>query len=195
MATSKRYTVEYRRKREGKTDYKQRIKLIKGQLPKLTVRKTLKNITIQIIKYTPTGDKVLLQANTSELKKIGWKGATSNTPAAYLCGLLIAKKMKENKITNCITDLGQQTSIKGAIIYAAIKGVNDGGAKAPCSDSIYPDQERLKGSHIAQWAKKLKQENKDAYSKQFAQYIKKGLDPENLPKHFEEIAKKIKGGA
>jgi|SRR3989344_3096951 len=195
MATSKRYTVAYRRKREGKTDYKQRFRLVKGQLPRLTVRKALKNITVQIIQYTPKGDKVLAQANTIELKKLGWKGATSNTPASYLCGMLIAKKAKDKKITQSITDIGQQTSVKGAIIYAAIKGANDNGLRVQCAETIYPDQERIKGTHIAQWAKKLKQENKEQYTKQFAQYLKKGLDPETLPKHFDDISKKIKGGA
>ncbi|MBI2093570.1 MAG: 50S ribosomal protein L18, partial [Candidatus Omnitrophica bacterium] len=68
--------------------------MIKTRNTRFVIRKTLKHITIQLIQYFQHGDKVVTSANTQELKKIGWKGATSNTTAAYLCGILAAKKAK-----------------------------------------------------------------------------------------------------
>lgn len=193
MATNKKYNVEYKRKREGKTDYKQRLLMIKSRLPRFVVRKTLKHIQIQIIEYSQKGDQIKASSHTAELKKLGWKGATANTTAAYLCGMLIAKKAKDKKITDCISDLGKYTSVKGSILYAAIKGAIDGGLKIPCSPTVFPTENRIKGDHIAKLASELKKTNKEKYVKMFSKCTKNGLDPENMTKHFEETLKKIKG--
>lgn len=193
MATSKRYNVIYKRKREGKTDYKQRLLLIKSRQPRLVVRKSQKHIIMQVIEYSQKGDLVKLTSHTAELKKFGWKGATNNITAAYLCGVLAAKKAKDKKITKCIPDLGKYTSVKGSILYAALKGAQDGGLTVPCANTVYPDESRIKGNHIAQWAAQLKKASKEKYTSQFSKCIKKGLDPETITKHFEETLKKIKG--
>lgn len=195
MATNTKYTVNYRRKREGKTNYRQRLSMLKNDSPRFVVRKTLKHIIIQIIRYSPQGDKIIASSHTAELKKQGWKGATSNTSAAYLCGALTAKKTKKQNVTQALSDLGQCTSIKGAIVYAAIKGANDHGLTVPCSPTVYPSQERINGTHIAGWAQQLKQADQTAYKRQFGTYLQQGLEPETLPKHFEQTLKKIKGDA
>ena len=67
------YTVAYRRKRKGLTDYKKRMKTLLGNKPRIVVRKSLKNFTIQIIEFKPTGDKIIASASTKELAKHGWK--------------------------------------------------------------------------------------------------------------------------
>ena len=92
MAKNKTYSVQYRRKREGRTDYKKRMKLLLGQKPRIVLRKSLKHLRLQLIQFKPSGDEVIATANTSELAKFGWKGNTANTSAAYLTGLLLAKK-------------------------------------------------------------------------------------------------------
>ncbi|MDK2384746.1 MAG: 50S ribosomal protein L18, partial [Candidatus Korarchaeota archaeon] len=38
MARSARYKVRFRRRREGKTDYKKRLALLKSGLPRMVVR-------------------------------------------------------------------------------------------------------------------------------------------------------------
>ena len=48
MATKGIYTVLYRRKREGKTDYKKRMKLLLGKKPRIVLRKSLKHFSLQI---------------------------------------------------------------------------------------------------------------------------------------------------
>jgi len=46
--------------------------------------------------------------------------------------------------------------------------------------------------HISEYAKKLQAENPEFYNKLFSRYLARGLDPQNLPQHFEEVLKKIK---
>jgi len=184
------YTVKYRRKRDGLTDYKKRMKLLLGSKPRLVVRKSLKNITLQLVEFQPKGDKVIITSSSKELSKHGWKASTGNISAAYLTGYLLAKKAK--KPTECVLDIGQYTSVKGCILYAAAQGALDGGLKVPLSKEIVPNMQRIRGEHIAAYAKQLKKD-KDRYQKQFAKYIKAGLDPEALPAHFDQVKKSLGG--
>ncbi len=185
-----RYSVPYRRKREGKTDYKKRIKLLLGSKPRLVVRKSLKHLLIQLIEFQPQGDKVLITAHSGELEKHGWKGGTSNTSAAYLTGLLLAKKA--GKKLECVLDIGQYTSVKGSILYAAARGAADDGLTIPLSKEVVPSPQRIRGEHVASYAKHLKA-HAEKYQKQFSAYLNAKLDPETLPVHFDQIKTKIGG--
>jgi large subunit ribosomal protein L18 len=184
------YTVTYRRKREGLTDYRKRMKLLLGSKPRLVVRKSLKHITMQLIEFQPKGDKVVLTASSKELTKHGWKANTGNLGSAYLTGYLLAKKAK--KAIECVLDIGQHTSVKACALYSAAQGALDGGLKVPFSKEIAPAMQRIRGEHIANYAKQLKA-NKDKYQKQFSQYLKSGLDPETMPAHFDQIKKSLGG--
>jgi len=139
--------IEFRRKREGKTDYKRRLRLLLGEKPRLVVRKSSKNVLIQVVNYETTGDKVIITAHTNELKKLGWKTGTGNIPAAYLTGYIAGKKMAAKGIKNAIADFGLQA--KGQRIFAAIKGVIDAGIDIPHKDKTLPADERLAGKHIS----------------------------------------------
>lgn len=183
--------VMFRRSRGGRTDYRYRLKLLLGKLPRLVVRKSNKHFRLQIAEYTPTGDVILAQASTQALEKAGWKASTGSTPSAYLCGMLLAKKALQKNVKECILDIGLNVSVKGSSLYAAVKGAVDGGLKVRCGTDVFPSQERIRGEHIAAYAKKLKQEG--SYEKVFSGVAKKGLDAEKLPQHFEEMKKKIIG--
>jgi len=185
-----RFTVAKRRKREGKTDYKMRIKLVTSKTPRLVIRKSLKNMKLQIIDFVPTGDKVVLSVHSHDLQKLGWKANANSLPASYLCGYLIGKKAQAKKIKECILDLGMQSSIKKGSLFAALKGAIDAGLNIPHSKNVFPDDKRIKGEHIIAYAKALK-ENKERYEKQFAKCIKQGFDPEKITSHFDEIKVKI----
>jgi len=145
-------------------------------------------VSLQIVEFHPNGDTVIASANSSELEKFGWKGGSGNTSAAYLTGMLLAKKAKKNLA--CVLDIGQMSSVKGATIYAAAKGCVDGGLQVPFANEIAPAMARIRGEHIAQYAKKLKAD-KEKYQKQFSGYVKAGFDPENLPVHFDQVKTKI----
>lgn len=178
--------IPFKRKKQGKTDYKKRLKLLLAGKPRLVIRKSLKNITAQVIEYKDSGDTVLVSSHSKNLNKLGWKMGTGNVPAAYLTGYLIGKKASEKKIGECVLDTGLYGSIKGSRIYAALKGAIDGGLKVPASEKIFPDEERIKGAHIAKYSKETK--NKNQFSK-----VKKDSDPENITKQFEEVKQKIEG--
>lgn len=145
MPSHKIKTILHRRKRIGKTDYKKRLALLKGQTPRLVVRKFNKNIIAQIISYGEEGDKVEAQAHSKELAKYGWTGSKNNVPASYLVGMLVAKKSKSK---NAILDVGLENPTKGSKIYAVLKGAVDGGVKIPHSEEALPKKERIEGKHI-----------------------------------------------
>lgn len=186
----KTYTVNYRRKREGKTNYKKRIKIVSGKKIRAVIRISNKNLLIQAIEYSKTGDKIKTSAHSKQLSKLGWKASQNNTSAAYLLGLLFGKKAKEKGIKEVIADVGMTTVTKGNLVMAAVKGIKDSGIKINADEKVFPEEQRIKGQHIAEYAKELKK-NKQKYEKQFSKYIKNNFDPEQLPKHFEEIKNKI----
>ncbi|KAG0174319.1 60S ribosomal protein L5 [Apophysomyces sp. BC1015] len=95
----KRYQVKYRRRREGKTDYYARKRLVvqaknKYNSPKyrLVVRFTNKDIVCQIVYAKIQGDFVLSAAYSHELPRYGVKGGLTNWAAAYATGLLLARR-------------------------------------------------------------------------------------------------------
>ncbi len=186
----KTYTVNYRRKREGKTNYKKRIKIVSGKKIRAVIRISNKNLLIQAIEYSKTGDKIKASAHSKQLSKLGWKASQNNTSAVYLLGLLFGKKAKEKGIKEVIADVGMTTVTKGNLVMAAVKGIKDSGIKINADEKVLPEEQRIKGQHIAEYAKELKK-NKQKYEKQFSKYIKNNFDPEQLPKHFEEIKNKI----
>ncbi|MFH1506406.1 MAG: 50S ribosomal protein L18 [archaeon] len=148
MVSHKIYRVKFRRKRLGKTNYKKRLSLLQSRKPRLVIRRTNTQIIAQIIKYDADGDKIVIGFDSKQLTKLGWKHSTKNIPAAYLAGLAIGKKAQDKGVKEAILDLGLQTPIAGSKLYAALKGAVDSGLKIPCSEEIFPKQERLEGKHI-----------------------------------------------
>lgn len=149
MATGARYFVPYRRRREGKTDYYKRTKLVVADVPRMVVRKTNRHIIIQLVTAEMDGDRTLVAANSSELSELGYKGSLSSTPAAYLTGLLFAAKAKKAQYTGAVLDIGLNRATPGARVFAALKGAVEGGLDVPHGEEILPADERIKGSHIA----------------------------------------------
>ncbi|MEM2918960.1 MAG: 50S ribosomal protein L18 [Candidatus Altiarchaeota archaeon] len=153
MAYNARYKVDYRRKREGKTNYKKRLGLLKSGKSRLVVRKSNRYITAQIVDYNAEGDKVVLTTRSSELKKFNWRFSMKNTPAAYLTGLIIGYKAKAKDIKSAILDIGLQKSTKGSCIYSLVKGAIDAGLEIPVGEEIFPDEDRITGKVISDYRK------------------------------------------
>lgn len=150
MASGKPKVIPFRRKRQAKTDYGLRLNMLKSGETRFVVRRTLKGIIIQAVKYEAEGDKVLFTVTSTNLKKMGYKHSTSNIPAAYLTGLLAGKKALDMKIKSGILDMGLFQSIKGSRIYSALKGLVDSGLDIPCSSDVFPSDERVAGHHITE---------------------------------------------
>lgn len=95
----KRFQVKYRRRREGKTDYRARRTMVlqdktKYNQPKyrMVVRVTNADITTQIVHSKIAGDQVLMAAYSHELPLFGVKVGLTNYAAAYCTGLLLARR-------------------------------------------------------------------------------------------------------
>ncbi len=189
MVKAKIQIVQFRRKRERKTNYKKRISFLTSGKPRIVIRKSLCNINIQIIEYKPEGDKVIVSANSKELVKLGYTFNRGNIPSAYLTGFLLGQKAKKKAVKEAIVDTGLNTHVKGSKIYAALKGIVDSGLKVPCSEDIFPPEERINGTHISNYSEKLKKESKEKYEKQFSAYIKNKT--EDVKKQFNDVKDKI----
>jgi len=182
--------VKFRRRREGVTNYRKRLALIKSGLDRVIVRKTNKRVLGQIVRYEEKGDRVIASAESGELsKRYGWP-SRSNRPTAYLTGLLLAKKAKHEG--ELILDIGITTPIKGALPFAFAKGCVDGGMKLRGSFDI--KEELYNASQTARYAEHLKS-NPELLKKQFGGYLARGVQPEALPKLFNEVKVRILNGS
>jgi large subunit ribosomal protein L18 len=160
MADGPRYRVPFRRRREGRTDYRQRQRLLRARIPRAVVRISLRNATVQLIDFDPTGDRVLATATSKELNKLGWTAANGNLPAAYLTGYLAGKRAAKNGVTEAVLDIGLKVPTKGASCFAAMKGMLDAGIAIPHGKEILPSEDRIKGRHINEGIEKMMQEVK-----------------------------------
>jgi large subunit ribosomal protein L18 len=189
VATSSRYCLPFRRRREQKTDYKARKAFLLSGKPRLVARCSNNNVSAQIILATPVGDRVVVSAESKELtKKHGWKAPKGNIPAAYLTGLLCGLKAREKGVDEAILDIGLYPPTKGARVFAVLKGILDAEVKVPHSEEKLPDDERVKGDHIAKYAQSIGSDSEE-YKSRFSDYIKAKISPETLPEHIEQVKK------
>jgi large subunit ribosomal protein L18 len=143
-----RYHVKFRRHREGRTDYRKRLKLLRSNKIRIVVRKSLKHIIVQFVEYNPNGDRILACAISRKLKKYKWKHSLCTIPAAYLTGLLAGKEAKSKGIKEGILDIGRQKPTTGNRLFAALKGVLDAGIQCPHDPNKLPSEERILGKHL-----------------------------------------------
>jgi len=177
-AYSKRYQTRFRRRREGKTDYYARKRLIlqdknKYDTPKyrLVARATNTRVIVQVVYATIKGDKVLAQAQSSELKRFGLTAGLTNYAASYATGLLLARRLlKQTKLDTlykgapkidgtdydvnadvkedaekrpfkAVLDVGLAHTTRGNKVFAVLKGACDGGLYVPHSTGKFPGTE------------------------------------------------------
>ncbi len=149
MAVGPRTRVPFRRRREGRTDYRKRLGLLKSGETRVVVRRTAANIIVQFVDWANEGDAIQATAVAQELKKLGWEGSAKNTPAAYLTGLLAGKRAAAAGVESAVLDIGRHVPSKGSKVFAALKGVKDAGIEiAAGDDDIYPSEERLTGAFL-----------------------------------------------
>jgi len=108
----KRYQVQRRRRREGKTDFRARRKMISqgknkynAKKYRLIVRFTNRRCICQIAYATIRGDMMVAHASSDELTKYGIPCGFKNYAAAYCTGLLVARR--------CLKKMGLDETFKG----------------------------------------------------------------------------------
>ena len=103
-AYSKRYQTKFRRRRQGKTDYYARKRLVVNDKDKydskkyrLVVRFTNKRVLTSINYSTLKGDMTVCAADSKELARYGVERGLTNYAAAYATGLLLARRLLKMK--------------------------------------------------------------------------------------------------
>jgi len=191
LAKGPRYIVPFRRRREGKTDYRLRKKLLLSGKPLFTVRRSNRYVYVFIYMPEIGGDRTLVGVCSKILaEKYGWVGL-KNTPAAYLTGLIAGLKALKAGVKEAIVHLGRAWTKRASIPFAAAMGAIDAGVHIPVGEEALVDQSRIRGEHIAEYARYLKHSDPEGFRRRFSRYLEAGIDPEDLPKLFEETKEKI----
>ncbi|KAG0435210.1 60S ribosomal protein L5 [Dictyocoela muelleri] len=108
----------------------------------------------------------------------------------------------ERRAYRVYLDIGLARATKGGRVFAVMKGANDGGLCVPHSPKIFPGYEednfdsemlrnRIYGKTVADYMTLLK-DDPEKYDKQFSQYKRLGIEPEDLVKMYEQAFEKIK---
>uniref|UniRef100_A0A0M3HWD0 Large ribosomal subunit protein uL18 n=2 Tax=Ascaris TaxID=6251 RepID=A0A0M3HWD0_ASCLU len=189
------------------------------------VRFTNKDIIAQIAYSRIEGDVIVCAAYSHELPRYGIKVGLTNYAAAYATGLLLARRHLtklnmadaykgveevdgedynveqegERAPFRAVLDVGLARTTTGAKIFAAMKGVADGGIDIPHSETRFfgydseskkydaaAHRDRIFGKHVAEYMELLKEQDEEAYKRHFSKFIANGVTPENI----EEMYKK-----
>ncbi len=152
--------------------------------PRVVVRKSGRDLTIQLVQHGAAGDTTIAAARALDLRNLGYKGGTGNIPAAYLTGFLFANRARAAGYSNGVLDMGLNANSRGSRIYAAVMGALEGGFDIPFDRKPLPAPERTRGEHIAAFA--------DANPARFSKYA---IDPKGLPDHVDSMRREIFDGA
>ena len=180
MATGPRYNVPMRRRREGRTNYHQRLRLLKSGETRLVARTSNRQARAQLVTLGDEGDDTEASARSNELAEFGWEAPTGNLPAAYLTGYLAGRRGLEAGVERAVLDIGLNTATPGAKVFAVQEGAIDAGVESPHNESVFADWERTRGEHIAAYAE---QRDDPLYAGAF--------DATELPEHFDAVREAI----
>lgn len=169
-----------RRRREVRTNYHQRLRLLKSGKPRLVARKSNKHIRAQLVSTGANGDHTAASAHSSDLGEFGWEAPTSNLPAAYLTGFLAGKRALAEGLEEAVLDIGLNTATPGNKVFAIQEGAIDAGLEIPHSESVFADWGRTRGEHIAEYAESL---DEPLYGGDF--------DATTLPEHFDDVRERL----
>eukprot|EP00397_Hematodinium_sp_SG-2012_P052099 GEMP01061422.1.p1 GENE.GEMP01061422.1~~GEMP01061422.1.p1 ORF type:complete len:218 (+),score=56.21 GEMP01061422.1:651-1304(+) len=110
----------------------------------------------------------------------------------------VEEEESERRPFKCILDVGLKRTSVGSRIWGALKGAVDGGLHIPHSLKRFPGykapdekgdkeeydaeahRDRIFGDHIATYMAELKEEDKERYERQFARYVKAGIESDDL---------------
>ena len=166
MAETSNYEVPFKRRKEQKTDYEQRLDLLNSGKPRAVVRLSNNHTRVHISRYNPEGDENSAQTISKELEEYDWEHHTGNLPAAYLTGFLAGHRAVTDE---AILDIGLRKNSRKGRVFAAVQGLRDAGVEVPAGDAALPDESRIKGEHI------------------------KEMTGKDVPSNLEEVKENIEG--
>ena len=151
MAYGKSQRLRPKRRRQGKTDYHRRLRLLRSGAPRAVVRVSNTQVICQLVSYNPGGDAILHSVNGKSLTdSCAWPEDASkkSIPACYVAGYALGKKAVSAGNHEAVLDIGLAASSPGSRVFSALKGMIDAGLDIPHGTSVLPNEERLSGKHI-----------------------------------------------
>ena len=144
--------IPKRRRIEGKTDYANRVRMLKGETPRIVFRRTNRYVIAEYITSHEAQDKVEIGLTSKNLKKYGWPeefdGSLKSVTATYLTGYLMGKEIAKKKLATPIVDVGMVRTLSKNKVFAFINGLVDSGLKIKCSKEKFPEAERIEGKSM-----------------------------------------------
>jgi len=105
----------------------------------------------------------------------------------------------------CFLDVGLTRTTTGNKVFGALKGALDGGLDIPHNNKRFPGYDTeakefdaethckyIFGGNIQEYMESLKEDDEEAYAKQFSQYIKAGIEPDHLEDLYSAVHEKIR---
>ena len=105
----------------------------------------------------------------------------------------------------CLLDTGLKRTSTGSKVFAALKGALDGGLDVPHNEKRFIgydrdakefDPEMLKkyiyGGHVAEYMEEMMEEDPEKYAVHFAEYLKAGVEPEDLEELYTGVHEAIR---
>ncbi len=151
MAHGKNQRLRFKRRRVGETDYRRRMKLLRGDKPRAVVRVSNTQTICQLVEFNPEGDFVVASVSGKTLvDKFSWPNDVSkkSVPASYLSGYALAKSAMAAGHDSAVLDIGLSASTNGSRVFAALRGMVDAGLEIPHGEQVFPDDDRINGAHI-----------------------------------------------
>jgi len=145
--------TQFRRRREGKTNYLKRKGMLKSGKARVVFRKTNKHIISQYVTSHEAHDKIEIGVNSKMLLKYGWPkenvGSLKSLAASYLTGFLMGKKIIKEKKETPIIDFGMISPVHKSRPFAFVKGLIDAGIEIGTKkEEAFPEDERINGKHM-----------------------------------------------
>lgn len=135
---------------------------------------------------------LLLARRINKKLKIDYEGQTEVDGEVFH---IEDEDVEERKPFKAILDVGLARTTTGAKVFGVLKGVSDGGVHVPHNEKRFPGsrkeenewaydpevhRERIFAVHVSKYMQELKDNEPESYKRQFSQYIKAGLSPEDI---------------
>ncbi|MFH1787615.1 MAG: 50S ribosomal protein L18 [archaeon] len=152
MKAKKSLRTLKKRKKDHKTDYGKRIKLLKSEKPRIVFRRTNRYFIVQYVKSEEARDKVIFGISSKELLKHGWpeknKSSLKSISAAYFTGLLFGKKIIQKNLDTPIVDFGMLRALHKTKVFGFLKGLVDSGIEIKTIQETFPDEKKIQGENL-----------------------------------------------
>ena len=165
MAHGKNQRLRYKRRRNGETDYRRRMRMLRGGSVRAVVRVSNTQTICQLVDYQSGGDEILVSIDGRTLvDKYKWPmdASRKSVPASYLTGFAMGKAALAAGHDEAVLDIGLAASSSGSRAFSALKGMVDAGLEIPHGEGVLPDDSRISGAHIDESIAKAVESTKKA---------------------------------